>query len=142
MTDTLSSMADKQLTPKRIVISFIVNAVINNLIAVILFAIGFGKDFVSTLVFSQCIGMSIYFANLAAVMVQFMSREIRNVVDLALRYTYGVEEHAGQVSTILEWQLSDRMQFFNINTISPDGGNNEFNSLFTKSFMAGIEYHF
>jgi len=35
------------------------------------------------------------------------------------------------------------MLFFNINTISPDsGGNNEFNSLFTKSFMAGIEYHF
>jgi hypothetical protein len=77
------------------------------------------------------------------VMAQFMSREIRSVVDLALRYTYGVEEHAGQVSTILEWQLSDRMQLFNINTVSPDsGGNNEFNSLFTKSFMAGIEYHF
>lgn len=65
MTDTLSSIAEKQLTRKRIVITFIVNAVINTLIAVILFAIGFGKDFVPTLIFSQCIGMSIYLANLA-----------------------------------------------------------------------------
>jgi hypothetical protein len=77
------------------------------------------------------------------VMAQFMSREIRNVVDLVLRYTYSLEEHTGQASTILEWQLSDRIQFFNINTISPDGGgNNEFKSLFSKSFMAGIEVHF
>ena len=72
MTDTLSSIADRQLTPKRIVISFIVNAIINTIIAIILFAISFGKDFVATLVFSQCIGMSIYFANLAAVMAQFI----------------------------------------------------------------------
>jgi len=77
------------------------------------------------------------------VMAQLTFREIRNVADLYLRYTYGVEERAGQASTILEWQLSDRIQFFNVNTISSDnGGNNEFNSIFTKSFMVGFEVHF
>jgi hypothetical protein len=76
------------------------------------------------------------------VMGQFMSREIKNVADLVLRYIYGLEEHTGQASTILEWQLSDRVRFFNVNTISLDGGNNEFNSLLSKSFMVGIEAHF
>jgi hypothetical protein len=64
-------------------------------------------------------------------------------MDLYLRYTYGLEEHVGQASTILEWQLSDRIQFFNINTISSNGnGNNEFSAIFSKSFMIGIEVHF
>jgi sensor histidine kinase YesM len=66
MADSFSSIADRQLTPKHILTSFIVNAIINTLIAVILNAIGFGKDFVVTFIFSQCIGMSIYFANLVA----------------------------------------------------------------------------
>ena len=77
------------------------------------------------------------------VMGQFQVREIKSVLDVIVRYIYGLEEHAGQASTIIEWQVSDRIQFFNVNTAAVDHGNqNEFNSLIDKSFMAGIEIHF
>ncbi|HUJ18355.1 MAG TPA: hypothetical protein VL197_10225 [Nitrospirota bacterium] len=77
------------------------------------------------------------------VMGQFQVREIKSVLDVIVRYIYGLEEHAGQASTIVEWQVSDRIQLFNINTAAVDhGSQNEFNSLINKSFMAGIEIHF
>jgi LytS/YehU family sensor histidine kinase len=66
MQDNLFPIDDKHFSPRYIVTSLIINAVVNTLIALILTAIGFGKDFVVTLVFSQCIGMSIYLANLVA----------------------------------------------------------------------------
>jgi hypothetical protein len=76
-------------------------------------------------------------------MGQFQVREIKNVLDVIVRYTYGIEEHAGQVSSIVGWQLSNRIEAFNINTIALGGRrNNEFNSLFEGSCLAGIELHF
>ena len=76
-------------------------------------------------------------------MGQYQVREIGNVLDIVLRYTHGLEEHAGQASSILEWRFSDRMQFFNINTVGiGKGKETEFNSILTRSFLAGIEAHF
>jgi hypothetical protein len=76
-------------------------------------------------------------------MGQFQVREIKNVLDIIVRYTHGIEEHAGQASSIIEWQLSNRIQLFNINTVAVGNGKDtEFNSLLTSSYMAGIEMHF
>jgi len=39
--------------------------------------------------------------------------------------------------------MTDRLEFFNINTIAVDHGRStEFNALLQKNFMAGIEAHF
>lgn len=76
-------------------------------------------------------------------MGQFQIREIKNVLDVIMRYTHGIEENAGQASSIIEWQISNRMLLFNINTIAVGSSKNtEFNSMFTSSYMAGIETHF
>jgi len=76
-------------------------------------------------------------------MGQYQVREIKDVLDIMVRYIYGIEERAGQASTILEWRLSDRVQFFNINIVGIKGGKDtEFNAILARSFMAGIEVHF
>lgn len=76
-------------------------------------------------------------------MGQFQVREIKNVLDVTVRYTHGLEEDAGQASSIIEWQLTNRVRFFNVNTINvASGRNTEFNSILGKSFMAGVEVHF
>jgi len=76
-------------------------------------------------------------------MGQFQVREIKNVLDVIMRYTHSIQEHSGQASSIIEWRISNRVLLFNINTIVVGGGTNtEFNSMFTSSFMAGIETHF
>jgi sensor histidine kinase YesM len=66
MTNLLT-FDDKHFTSRRIIFSLLINAVINTVIAAMLTAIDFGRGFGPNLVFSQCIGMSIYAANLAAI---------------------------------------------------------------------------
>jgi hypothetical protein len=76
-------------------------------------------------------------------MGQYQVCEIGDVLDIIVRYTHGLEEHAGQASTIIEWKLSDRVEFFNVNMMSIDcGRDTEFNAFLDRSFMAGIEVHF
>jgi hypothetical protein len=76
-------------------------------------------------------------------MGQYQVREIANVLDVIVRYTHSLEEHAGQASSIIEWQLTNRIQFFNINIVGVNaGGNTEYNSIISQSYMAGIEVHF
>lgn len=75
-------------------------------------------------------------------MAQVQERDIRNALDVMLRYVYGLEERSGQFSTIIEWRLTSRIQFFNVNTVGVGGDDTEFTSILSKSFMAGIEAHF
>lgn len=63
----LITIDDKQFTARTIITSLLINVVINTAIALMLMAIGFGRGFAANLIFSQCIGMSIYAANLAAI---------------------------------------------------------------------------
>jgi hypothetical protein len=91
----------------------------------------------------QAFGTGSPFLRRYYVMIQFQVREIVNVLDLIVRYTHSLEEHAGQASTILEWQLTDRIRFFNITTCGVNsGGDTEYNALVSKSVMAGLEVHF
>lgn len=76
------------------------------------------------------------------VMAQFQKREIRNVMDVMLRYIHNLQENSGQTLTILEWKVTDRLQFFNINTIGTGRRDTEFRSIVSKSFMVGLELHF
>jgi hypothetical protein len=75
-------------------------------------------------------------------MAQVQKREIRNVLDVMLRYVRSLEERSGQVSAILEWQATKRLQVFSINTIAVGAQDTEFTSVLAKSFIAGIELHF
>ena len=76
-------------------------------------------------------------------MAQLQSGEIKNVLNIIVRYTHGLEEHAGQASSIIEWKMTDRLEFFNINTVAVSRGRDtEFNALLDKSFLAGVEAHF
>jgi two-component sensor histidine kinase len=69
MADSFIRVDPSRLTTRGILISLAVNVAVNTVIAVFLTAIGFGRGFVVNLIFSQCIGNSIYLANLAAIPV-------------------------------------------------------------------------
>jgi hypothetical protein len=91
----------------------------------------------------QALGTGSPFLRRYYLMGQFQFKEIANVLDLIVRYTHSLEEHAGQASTILEWQLSERVRFFNITTFGVNSsGDTEYNALLSKSIMAGIEVHY
>ncbi len=98
---------------------------------------------VSQMTLNESLNTGLPFLRRYYLMGQFQVREIKNVLDVIVRYMHGLEEHAGQASSIIEWQLTDRIQFFNINMVSVDTGRNtEFNTALNESFIAGIEVHF
>lgn len=81
MADSLITVAYNHLKAGNILRSLGINVVANTLIAVLLNAIGYGNGFTVTLIFSQCIGMSIYFANLAVLpLFRKVSRPFHQVV--------------------------------------------------------------
>jgi sensor histidine kinase YesM len=67
MIEPLIRREFQQLTFKRFAASLLLNALINTAIAVLLTAIKFGQGFPNNLIISQCIGFSIYGANMAVV---------------------------------------------------------------------------
>ncbi len=75
-------------------------------------------------------------------MAQVQEREIRNVLDVAVRYVRSLEENAGQAAMIVEWQATKRLQVFTIDTVAIGGRETEFRSIIGKSFLAGVEMHF
>ncbi len=96
----------------------------------------------STMTLAESLNTGLSFLRKHYLMGQYQVREIKNVLDVIIRYTHSLDEHAGQASSIIEWQVSNRIQFFNINTIAVDHGRDtEFNSILDNSFMAGIEIH-
>jgi len=67
MTEPLIKREFQQLTLRRFAASLVLNALINTAIAVLLTAIKFGQGFQNNLIISQCIGFSIYGANMAVI---------------------------------------------------------------------------
>ncbi len=67
-------------TFRRFLASVLVNAAINTAIALIITGIGLSKGFAITFVFSQCIGFSIFFSNLAVLPVYRRASRLRTQV--------------------------------------------------------------
>jgi sensor histidine kinase YesM len=82
MTVPLIKREFQQLTLRRFVASLVLNALINAAIAVLLTAIKFGQGFQNNLIVSQCIGFSIYGANMAV--IPFFGRTKRPAAQIAI----------------------------------------------------------
>jgi sensor histidine kinase YesM len=82
MTEPLIKREYQQLTLKRFLVSLVLNALINTAIAVLLTTIKFGHGFQNNLIVSQCIGFSIYGANIAV--IPLFQKTTRSVVQIAI----------------------------------------------------------
>jgi hypothetical protein len=75
-------------------------------------------------------------------MAQVQEREIKNVLDVMVRFVRSLEENSGLASLIAEWQVTKRIQLFTIDSIAFGGKETEFRSIIDKNFLAGVEVHF
>jgi hypothetical protein len=75
-------------------------------------------------------------------MCQYQRMEIKDILDITLRYTQGLQDGSGLFISIAEVGITDSLQFFSINNIGVGGGENEFKSIFKTNIMFGLEYSF
>ncbi|MEK6744227.1 MAG: histidine kinase [Nitrospirota bacterium] len=80
MIEPLDKREFQQLTLKRFAAWSVLNALINTVIAFIIAGVGLSKGFAVTLIFSQCIGFSIFFSNLAVLPVYQRATRLRTQV--------------------------------------------------------------
>ena len=80
MNEPLIKRKFQQLTLKRFAAMLVLNAIINTIITFIITGIGLSKGFAITLIFSQCIGFSIFFSNLAVLPAYRRARRLRTQV--------------------------------------------------------------
>lgn len=79
-----------RLSLRNFLLWLLLTVAVNTLIAVVLTAIGFGLGFVPSLIFSQCIGLSIYLCNLAARPVYRRARRLSaQIIVIAAFITFG-----------------------------------------------------
>lgn len=76
------------------------------------------------------------------VMFQYNHNDIRDVLNLTLRWTRGLDDHSGQFLSVLEYFLTDHMGVFSIGVVNTGGGDTEFGSILDFQWMVGLEYTF
>jgi hypothetical protein len=75
-------------------------------------------------------------------MLQYTRNNIKNVVDLTLRWTQNLDDSSCQFTTLVTYFLGDHAEFFSVGTAGGGGKNTEFGSVLDYRIMAGVKYTF
>ena len=73
---------------------------------------------------------------------QYYQIEIRDVLNLMLRYTYNMDDSSSMVVPIVEYDIGDYLQLFLVGNQRFGSKNSEFRSLIDYSYMIGMEFTF
>ncbi|MCX5812409.1 MAG: hypothetical protein NT178_07675 [Proteobacteria bacterium] len=73
---------------------------------------------------------------------QYLQNNIKNVIDLTLRWTQNLDDASCQFTTLVTYYLGNHMELFSVGTISGGGKNTEFGSTINYQLMTGIKYTF
>jgi hypothetical protein len=75
-------------------------------------------------------------------LLQYAQNNIRNIIDLTLRWTQNIDDASCQFTTLVTYYLGNHMELFSIGTINGGGKNTEFGSILDYQLMMGIKYTF
>ena len=73
---------------------------------------------------------------------QYYQIEIRDVLNLILRYTYNVDDSSSRLIPIIEYDIGDHFQVFLVGDQRFGSKDSEFRSLIDYSYMLGVEFTF
>lgn len=75
-------------------------------------------------------------------MVQYTQTNIRNKIDLTLRWTQNLDDGSGQFTSILSYSLGKHVELFTVGTLTAGSKNTEFGSVMLYQVMCGAQYTF
>ena len=75
-------------------------------------------------------------------LLQYVQNNIRNIIDLTLRWTQNLDDGSCQFTTLVTYYLGNHMELFSVGTIDGGGKNTEFRSILDYQWMMGIKYTF
>jgi len=75
-------------------------------------------------------------------LLQYSQNNIRNVIDLTVRWTQNLDDGSGQLTTVVAYSLGKHLELFSVATVMAGGKNTEFGSFLDYQGMIGLKYTF
>ena len=75
-------------------------------------------------------------------MLQYTQNNIKNKIDLTLRWTQNLNDGSGQFTTVVAYSLGNHLELFSVGTVMAGGENTEFGSILDYQWMIGLKYTF
>jgi hypothetical protein len=73
-------------------------------------------------------------------LLQYTQTNIRNKIDLTLRWTQNLNDGSGQFTTVVSYSLGNHLELFSVGTVMAGGRNTEFGSILNYQCMIGLKY--
>jgi hypothetical protein len=73
-------------------------------------------------------------------MLQYSQGNIKNKIDLTLRWTQNLDDGSGQFLTLVSYSLGNHLELFSSGMINAGGKNTEFGSVLNYQIMFGLKY--
>jgi hypothetical protein len=73
-------------------------------------------------------------------MLQYTQNNIKNKIDLTLRWTQNLNDGSGQFTTVVSYSLGNHLELFSVGTVMAGGKNTEFGSILDYQWMIGLKY--
>ena len=75
-------------------------------------------------------------------MLQYTQTNIKNKIDLTLRWTQNLDDGSGQFTGLVTYYLGKHLELFSVGTVMAGGKNTEFGSILDYQWMIGLKYTF
>jgi hypothetical protein len=73
-------------------------------------------------------------------MLQYTQNNIRNSIDLFLRWAQNLDDRSGQFTGLVTYSLGKHLELFSVGTVMAGGKNTEFGSILDYQWMLGLKY--
>jgi hypothetical protein len=74
------------------------------------------------------------------VMLQYSQGNIKNKIDLTLRWTQNLDDGSGQFLSLVSYSLGNHLELFSSGMLNAGGKNTEFGSVLNYQVMIGVKY--
>jgi len=75
-------------------------------------------------------------------MIQYTQTNIKNKIDLTLRWTQNLDDGSGQSTALVTYFLGNHLEIFSVGTLNLGDKNTEFGSILDYQWMIGLKYTF
>jgi hypothetical protein len=73
-------------------------------------------------------------------LLQYTQSNIKNNIDLFLRWAQNLDDGSGQFTTVVTYSLGKHMELFSVGTVMAGGNDSEFGSILDYQWMIGLKY--
>jgi hypothetical protein len=92
------------------------------------------------LTLGQTAGTGLQFLQKNYALLQYTQSNIRNNIDLVLRWTQNLDDGSGQLTNVVTYSLGKHLELFSVGTMMAGSKNSEFGSLMGYQWMIGLKY--